>query len=98
MDLDLESLRRMIPQARDVLEDPHLTATATAIGERPVVLHVPRRATERTLPPTYWEESRLSCDKVPVILHFHRRQYDHRQPTGTSCAICAAPTNMSPGW
>ena len=78
--LDAASIRRLIPQAEPLLQDPSVELRAVALGERPPLIRVP--SSELQLPPTTWEPAQLPRNRVLVVLHFRRHAGPAVLPTG----------------
>ena len=65
---DMESLKRMLPQAAPLLEDKDLKVEVRVVGERAPLLRVPAKGDERVLPPAAWESAWLPMNRVLVTL------------------------------
>ena len=70
--VDLESLKRMLPQAGPLLEDQTLQVEVKVVGERAPLLRVPAKDDARVLPPTSWEHAWLPMNRVFVVLVIRR--------------------------
>ena len=74
----LAGMRRALPQAIPVLEDPSLEVRVVAIGERAHVVRVP--ADVKELPPPRWESGLLARDRVLVFINFRQHVGADRPP------------------
>ena len=79
-DLTATAIRRLVPQAEALLQDPTVELYASALGERPPIIRVP--ATERQLPPSAWEHAQLPRNKVLLVLQFRRHSGRPVSPAG----------------
>ena len=71
---DAAALRRAVPSAGILLEDPTLEIRLVAIGERAAVVRVP--ADQLVLPPPRWEHGLLPRDRVLLFLNVRLQQGD----------------------
>ena len=65
---DGTSLRRALPGASVLLDDPGVAVHITAIGERPPLRRVPAGC--RQLPPPTWEDAYLALNRVLLVVSF----------------------------
>ena len=77
---DAGAIRKLIPQAAALLDDPELVIRLLAVGERPPLVRVP--ATERQLPPQRWEAAHLARNRVLVVLTISRHSGPRVAPSG----------------
>ena len=70
--LDGATVRRLLPAAGALLDDPGLEVQVLAIGERPPLQRVPAHADSRQLPPPSWESAFLAVNRVLVLVRFRR--------------------------
>ena len=71
---DVAALRRAVPQAAVLFDDPSLEIRVAAVGARPVILRVP--ADSMVLPPPSWEPGLLPRDRVMLFLSVRMLQGD----------------------
>ena len=84
---DQAALKRALPQAACILDDPLLEVRAVAIGERPPVMRVP--ADTLQFPPPQWETALLPRNRVLLFLSFRRASGD--RPTVSGRWLRGAP-------
>ena len=66
----LAELRRLLPQAALLFDNPSLGVSVVAVGERPPLRRIPSAV--RKLPPPEWDRARLDASKVLVVISFWR--------------------------
>ena len=74
------TIRKALPQASLLLDDPGLCVEVFAVGERARVIRVPAPAQQ--LPPATWELGPLAQNRVLLLLRFHAHFGDPIQPSG----------------
>ena len=80
--IDTHLLRRLVPQATPLFDDPKVHLSASLVGERPPLIRVPAHNEERVLPPQQWEPAFLPRGKVLLLLHFHHADGPRPTPSG----------------
>ena len=68
----LAELRRLLPQAAELFDNPQLGVAVVAVAERPPVRRLPSAA--RVLPPAEWETAKLDAGKMLIAISVWRCQ------------------------
>ena len=71
-DLDIGTLRRLLPAIGPIVEDSRLEDQVLAVGERPPLVRVPAHSDVRQFPPSSWEPAYLAANRVLLLVRFRR--------------------------